>query len=231
MTAIASRDGADRKVPPLAILVFMTMLGNLGLNMLVPAVPAIVTDLGTDSATAQWTLTIYLIGISVGQLIYGPLSDRFGRRPVMLAGLLLFLTGSLLAMLAPSVGLLILARVGQAMGGCAGMVLTRAIVRDVYQRERAASALGYISMTMVIGPATAPAIGGLLNSHFGWRAIPLALALICAAIMLASLRWLNETNLRPTSRIEVISVLRDYITLLRLKAYIGYSAAARVRKL
>ena len=123
-----------------------------------------------DFATIQLTLSLYLAAIAIGQLIVGPLSDQFGRRPVLLIGLIAFVTGSLICLIAPNIVVLIFGRVIQALGGCVGITLCRAIVRDLYGRNEVASMIGYVTMGMAVAPMVAPTIGGVLATFFGWRA-------------------------------------------------------------
>lgn len=201
-----------------------TATGPLALNIFVPSMPGLVDVFQTDYAMVQLALTSYLVAVGVAQLVYGPISDRFGRRPALLGGLMVYAVANIACMFAWSIESLILARVLQAIGGCAGMVLGRAIVRDVYDRDRAASAIAIITMAMAVAPAMGPAIGGLIDAQFGWQAtfvVPLIVGLVvfCGA-------WfrLNETNVRPIPSIDVTAMLRNYGSLLRSRAYIGYAA-------
>lgn len=209
--------------PPIWILVVATATGPLALNIFVPSMPGLVRVFDTDYATIQLTLTLYLVGVAVAQLAYGPLSDRFGRRPTLLAGLTIYAAASLLCAFAWSVEMLIVGRILQAVGGCAGMVLGRAIVRDVFERDRAASVIALVTMAMAVAPAMAPALGGLLESSFGWHStflVPMALGLV---VLAASIPLLHETNLTPIPRIDLPSMLRSYGELLRSRAFIGYA--------
>ena len=133
--------------------------------------PGLVTALGAGTGTVQLTLSLFLLGMAVSQLVLGPLSDRFGRRPVMLAGLALTVIASFAALAATSIAGLIVARTFQAFGATVGIVIGRAIIRDLYDRDRAASMIGWVTMAMVIAPMIAPLIGGALDTAFGWQAI------------------------------------------------------------
>ncbi|HSK41199.1 MAG TPA: multidrug effflux MFS transporter [Arenibaculum sp.] len=209
--------------PSVAILVAVTAIGPLALNIFVPSMPGLMAAFGTSYAKAQLTLTLYLIGIAVGQLLYGPLSDRFGRRPVLLGGLGIYVAASALCAAAASVDLLIAGRIAQAVGGCAGMVLSRAIVRDVHGRDRSASVLAYVTMAMAVAPAVAPAIGGFLDEWFGWRA-GFVLTTACGAVVLVwSLFALRETNhdLQPLPGIGGMAA--SFASLLREPAFLGYA--------
>ena len=142
----------------------------------------------------QLTLTVYLAGLAVCQMIYGPLSDRYGRRPTLLAGLALFVAASIACALATSIEMLIVARGLQAIGGSAGMILSRAIVRDLFSREQSASVLGYITMAWVLAPMISPLIGGLLDQWYSFRAGFVVLAGIGLLVFLAAYLRLRETN-------------------------------------
>lgn len=213
----------DRKGPPILILIAATATGPLALNLFVPSMPGLVGYFGTDYATVQLTLTLYLAGVAVGQLAYGPLSDRFGRRPLMLAGLAVFALASLASAFAPTIDALIVGRVFQALGGCAGMVLGRAIVRDVFDRNRAASVIALITMAMALAPMVAPAIGGFLHTGFGWQAGFLAVSAAGFAVLAYAVVALSETNHNRTERIDLASLARNYGTLLKSPAYLGYT--------
>jgi len=160
----------------LALLMAMTAIGPATLNIVVPALPGLVTRLASDTGTVQLMLSLYLLSLATAQLLLGPLSDRFGRRPVVLAGLALSVAASLAAIAASSIGALIGARVVQAIGASTGIVIGRAIIRDLFERDRAAAMIGLVTTAMVIAPMVAPMIGGILDTAFGWEAIFLFIA-------------------------------------------------------
>ena len=149
----------------------MTSIGPTTLNVVVPALPQMANRLASDVATIQLAVTVYLLALAAGQLVMGPLSDRFGRRPVVLAGLALTAAASVLAISVGTVGSLIVARVLQAFGASAGIVVSRAIIRDLFDRNRAASMIGLVATVMVVVPTLGPLIGGLLDMGFGWESI------------------------------------------------------------
>ncbi|MSP47941.1 MAG: Bcr/CflA family efflux MFS transporter [Alphaproteobacteria bacterium] len=214
---------ASGRRPPLILLVLATAIGGLSMNIFIPSMPGLVRAFATDIATVQLTLTLYLAGIAVGQLVYGPLSDHYGRRPMMLAGLGLYALAALVASLAQTIDVLILGRIAQAFGGCAGMVITRAIIRDVYDRDRAASVLGYVTMAMTVAPAMAPVLGGYLDLWFSWRAGLWVLSGYGIALFLGCLFYLNETLKEPQPTIGVLPILHSYRMLLRRPAFLGYA--------
>jgi DHA1 family bicyclomycin/chloramphenicol resistance-like MFS transporter len=155
----------------MALLAAITALAPFSLQIFLPALPAIQASFAVAPGVVQLALSLSILANAVANLAYGPVSDRFGRRPVLLVGLAAFIAGSLGCALAPSIELLIIARIVQSIGGAAGMVLARAIVRDLYDRERSASIIAYLTMAMVVAPMLAPTIGAVLLDVASWRAI------------------------------------------------------------
>jgi len=153
----------------LALLMAMTGLGPATLNILVPALPGLVTRLASDTGTVQLMLSLYLISLATAQLLFGPLSDRFGRRPVVLAGLALNASASIAAMTTSSIGALIATRVVQAIGASAGIVIGRSIIRDLFERDRAAAMIGLVTTAMVIAPMISPLVGDMSGNFTASR--------------------------------------------------------------
>jgi DHA1 family bicyclomycin/chloramphenicol resistance-like MFS transporter len=170
----------------LAVLVAISTLQPFAVNVLAPATPGLTQSLQTDYATVQLTLTLYLVTVAATQLVVGPISDRIGRRPCILAGVALFALGSLMGALASEIGFLLAARVVQAIGGGTCFALARAVVRDSASKDQSASLIGYIAMAMVVAPMVAPMVGGFLDAHFGWRSIFVAMLALSAAVGLAA---------------------------------------------
>lgn len=183
--------------PPVWILVLVSTISPLGINIFQPSLPGLMDVFAVDYATVQLTLTLYLASIAVAQLVVGPLSDRIGRRPVLLGGLILFLFGSLLCIAAQSLSMLLVGRVLQAAGGCTGLVLSRAIVRDLYERREAASMIGYVTMGFAVAPMVAPMIGGAMDTVAGWRAPFVFLLAYGVVVTVAAWIRLGETNTTP----------------------------------
>lgn len=207
----------------IALLIAVSALAPLGINIYLPSMPSMARTLGASYTTIQLTLSLYLAAMAVGQLVMGPLSDRFGRRPVLLAGLAIFVIGSFLCLLAPNSGILILGRVVQGIGGCAGITLGRAIVRDLYERKEVVRVLGYITMGMAVPPMIAPTIGGVLDAFFGWRGSFAFLLAFGAITLFGTYRWLYETNRDRHSKNAAPNYLKDYGSLLRSRQFWGYT--------
>src|SRR5436190_23496375 len=178
----------------LALLIAVTSIGPISLNILTPAMPGMIVSLGADASVVQLTLSLYLAGMAISQLVLGPLSDRFGRRPVMLAGLALTVVASFAALATTSIAGLIVSRTVQAFGATAGIVIGRAVIRDLYERDRAASMIGWVTMAMVIAPMLAPLLGGMLDTAFGWQAIFAFIGLSAAAVLVWAVVELRETR-------------------------------------
>ena len=205
------------------LLTTLVALGPLSTDLYLPALPGMTVTFATDVARVQLTLSVFLIGYAVAQLFYGPVSDRYGRRPAMLFGLVLYLLSSVACMLAPSVDALIASRFFQALGACAGPVLGRAIVRDVYGPVQAARILAYISGAMAIAPMIGPFIGGWLTVWFGWRANFAALALFSAVQTVVVFRLLGESNAhKDPAATRPRRILGNFRMLLAGKTYLGY---------
>lgn len=200
----------------------MTACGTLGMHIIIPALPATARALGMSIGTSQLTITLYLIGLSIGQLLYGPVSDRFGRRPVLLAGLGLFTGASVVTALAPTAGILIGARILQSLGGCAGLVLGRAAVRDGATADKAAGQLALLTLVMAMVPAIAPAIGGYLTAYIHWRASYMLLALFGGGTLLACALLMPETLASPGGG-SGRSMALAYVRLLRSPRFLGYA--------
>lgn len=214
----------NRRRPPLALLIAVAAIAPAALHMLVPSLPVLASVFSAPAATVQFVLTLFLTGIAAGQLVYGPLSDRLGRRPVLIAGLTLFLVGTGICALAWSLPMLIIGRVLEGCGGCAGMVLSRAIVRDLFDRDRSASAIATITMAMTLAPSISPAIGAYLTQWVGWRANFLLLAAIGVAVLALTTAKLPETRDSPAP-VNLASMASSFVLLLRSPAFLSVAFA------
>lgn len=208
------------------LLVTVAAVSPLGINLYLPSMPGMAQMLAVDYSAIQFTLSVYLAAVALGQLVIGPISDRYGRRPVLLGGLALFVVGSVICMLAPNIGVLVAGRIVQALGGCAGIALSRAIVRDLYDRNRAASMIGYVTMGTAVAPMLAPTIGGVLEAAFDWRAGFAFLSIFGAGALWATYRGLHETAPRMDEPPNMSSLMRDYRELLRSRIFWGYALTA-----
>ena len=205
------------------LLTTLVALGPISTDLYLPSLPTLARFFATDVARVQLTLSVFLAGFAVAQLIYGPLSDRYGRRPVMLAGLAIYLVASLACMVAPDIDTLIAARFFQALGACAGPVLGRAIVRDVYGPLQAARVLAYISGAMAIAPMLGPVLGGWLTVWFGWRANFAALSLFSALQIIATFVMLGESNAhRDAAATRPRRIAGNFAMLLSSPLYLGF---------
>ncbi|MHA1114149.1 MAG: multidrug effflux MFS transporter [Alphaproteobacteria bacterium] len=224
MTAAANTapaPGARRGL--MAVIIAATALGSLSLNIFLPSVPGLQRDFGAEYATVQLGLTLYLATLAVAQLFYGPLSDRFGRRPLLRAGLAIYVAGTVACLLAPDIWFFVAGRVVQAAGGCAGLVIGRAILRDLYKRERAAAMIAYVSMVMIVAPTFAPAIGGFLDSWIGWRGSFFFLLAFGTTTLIAALVALPETLVRKSRTLGVRGMIGEFRVLLGMRAFRGYA--------
>ena len=209
-------------IAPLWLLTLITFSGTLAMHIFVPALPEAARSLGASIGEMQLTMSVYIFGLAVGQLAYGPLSDRFGRRPVLVAGLVLYTLAGLAACVLSNVHYLIVARLLQALGGCAGMVIGRAIVRDTALPQEAARRLATMNLMVALGPGAAPLIGGALATAFGWRSIFYALALLGFVNVLFALLLLPESHAAEGGA-KVGSLARNYRRLLTSPAFLGFA--------
>ena len=203
----------------LLLLVAMTGVAPISLYMLVPALPLLVTSFKSDISIAQMTVSLYMVGIACSQILLGPLSDRYGRRPVLLAGLGLMVVASAACIFAETLPQLIAARFFQALGGASGMVVSRAIIRDLYQRERISSMISLVIAVMMIAQMLSPLTGGLLEHAFGWRSIFYVTTAGSLAVAVAIALALPETR---RVRLEPSGFRGDVGSLLTSRAFIGY---------
>jgi DHA1 family bicyclomycin/chloramphenicol resistance-like MFS transporter len=195
--------------PPIApgrslilLLGALVMVGPLAIDMYLPSLPDIAVDLAAHPAEVQQTITVFLLGFAAGMLIYGPISDRYGRRPIIAGGLALFAAASVLCAVADGMGMLTLGRVLQAIGGGAASALARAVAKDMFSAEGAARVLSLMAMVMAIAPLAAPTVGGQILLLADWRAIFHVLAALGVAGLVATLALLPE-SLPPSARVGI----------------------------
>ncbi|HWT09023.1 MAG TPA: Bcr/CflA family multidrug efflux MFS transporter [Roseomonas sp.] len=199
-------------------------IGPFSIDMYLPALPAIGASLGATAGAVQGTLAIYFLGLAFGQVLYGPLSDRHGRRAPLFVGLGLYTAAAIACALAPDVQALTAARLVQALGGCAGMVIARAVVRDVTDERGAVRLMAQLMLVMGVAPIIAPMVGGLVLPAFGWRGIFWLLAGYGGTMLVVIALFLPE-SLEPARRRRegVLGVLRVWSGLLRDRRFLGYA--------
>lgn len=219
----APAGGNDLRV--LVILSALMSFSSISTDMYLPALPTLVDELHTDIGLVELTISTFLIGFSLGQLFWGPISDRLGRRLPIAAGLLLFIVGSIGCATSASIGQMLGWRVVQAVGACAGPVLARAMVRDLYPRERSAQMLSILILMMAIAPLLGPLLGGQILTVWSWRGIfwILAIAGLLALIALWALPETLASNHRSSAPLG--STLRSYLALARNPRLIVYAVS------
>ncbi len=208
-----------------AVLAALTALAPLSTDLYLATLPDIGRAFAVSPAQVQLTLSAYLVGFALGQIAYGPISDRHGRRSGLSVAMSCYCLGSLGCLLAPSIESLIAARVLQAFGGSGAIVLARAVVRDLYSGSRAGKELSLMGMVMAFGPVVAPVVGGGLHMIFGWRSAFAALLVFGLTLLVTVLRKMPETlEQRAPERVSFASILRTYGALLRSREFNLYLA-------
>jgi DHA1 family bicyclomycin/chloramphenicol resistance-like MFS transporter len=205
-----------------ALLVALGSFGSLTMSIYTPVMPSVGADLGAGSDSVKLTLTTYMLGFAIGQLFYGPLSDRYGRRPVLLVGVSFFIATTLACSLAPSIGSLIGLRVLQGLGAASGAVLSRALTRDAYSAHEMPVVMSWISLGMNISPSIGPTLGGFLGEWLSWRATFWFVGGFGLVLLLVSSLGLKETNRHRSAEVDLGSLLRGSGEMLRDRHFLGY---------
>jgi MFS transporter, DHA1 family, multidrug resistance protein len=217
MTALLARR------PFLLMLVAISALQPFALNVLAPATPALARAFSTNYATIQLTLTLYLVTVAVVQLVVGPLSDRFGRRPCVLAGIGIFVVGSVLGAFATGTPILLAARALEGAGAGTAFALARAMIRDTAGRDEAASMIGAVTMVMVVVPMLAPLTGGLIDHRLGWRTIFITMAFVGCAVFALAAFLLPETAPSVSRDVPLTAIFNAMPELARSRAFLAYT--------
>jgi DHA1 family bicyclomycin/chloramphenicol resistance-like MFS transporter len=202
----------------------LTAIGPISIDMYLPAFPEMAANLGATGSQVERTLAAYLIGMASAQLIYGPLADRFGRKPPLYGALIVYILASAGCALAPTVEFLTVCRVVQAMGGAAGMVISRAVVRDHYSTQEAARALSMLMLVMGIAPILAPLVGAQVLTLAGWRGIFAVITLAGIALLIAVSRIMVESL--PHEKQVALSwghIFRTYWGLIRHRRFVAFA--------
>jgi MFS transporter, DHA1 family, multidrug resistance protein len=223
MSSISQRPSTLRLT---IILGCLAAFGPLSIDMYLPSLPTLAQEFRTDTAAAQLTLSSFFIGLAFGQALYGPIADRFGRKPPLLVGCALYMLASVACVLAPSIEALVVLRLLQALGGCAGMVISRSVVRDLFDEHESARIYSFLMLVMGIAPITAPLLGGQLLALFGWRSIFWLLGgfgLLCLLMVAFGLPESLPADRR--NRAGVRQALGVYVQLLADRRFLGYALA------
>lgn len=217
---------SQSRLPPIAFLGLLAAISPLSLGIPAQSIPDIAGTFGASYGTTQLIISAFLLSFAVSQLVVGPLSDRFGRKPVLYGGFLIYGMASIGAAFANSIELLILARVLQGAGGCAALVTPRAVVQDTYSGLDAARMMAFVAMLQSVAPAVGPVIGGAIDTYFGWRWIFGFLAILAGAMALGANLWLRETRpLHGGQPDSWTTIFMRYARLLKSRLYIGYTLA------
>lgn len=210
--------------PLLVLITAFLMLQPLSTDLYLASLPSLANGFKVPASTVQLTLSLFVIGFGGAQLIVGPLSDRFGRRPVLLGGLGLYVVSSVLCSLAPSIDMLIVARFLQAVGCCSAVIIARAIVRDAYPPEDSVRVVARASTWLSLAPIFGPILGSYLQVSFGWRAAFVTLSMVSAAIMALTFLRLPETNQHKDPRAtELSGLLANYRIVLGSREFWAYA--------
>ena len=208
-----------------ATLALLTALGPLSMDMYLASLPDIARLMAATTADTQLTISIYLVGFAISQIFYGPFSDRYGRRPVLLFALAFFTVASIVCAAAQSIEMLIAARFVQALGGAGAAVIARAIVRDLYSGARAGRELSLMGAVMALAPIIAPMFGGALHIAFGWQAN--FLLMVAAGVVIAVIVWkllpetLPQASAEPISLVSIVKGFGGFLADARYLAYLG----------
>jgi MFS transporter, DHA1 family, multidrug resistance protein len=215
------------------LLGLLSTISPFSIDMYLPGFPAIARDLHTNIASVQLSLTSYFIGIAVGQMLYGPLLDRFGRKSPLYVGLAVYVLASLACAFTESVEALITMRLLQAIGGCAGMVSAQALVRDLFPPDKTAQAFSFMTLVVAISPMIAPTVGGYLTVAFGWHSLFILLAIITLIVIACAYFFLpSGKKADPTISLTPVSVIKNFYTVIKQPQFLlytltgGFAAAA-----
>ncbi len=211
------------------ILGSLSTISPFSIDMYLPGFPAIAKDLHVSISQVQFSLTAYLIGISIGQLVYGPLLDRYGRKKPLYVGLLIYVVSSIGCAFSFSLQSLVLMRFLQALGGCVGMVAAQALVRDLFPVRKIAQAFSSIILVIAVSPMIAPTVGGYITVAFGWASVFIALAVVAFLILLATFFLLPEGKPADAGiSLKPRAIISNFILVLKQPQFIMYAVAGGI---
>lgn len=204
------------------LLGVLTAFDPLTIDMYLPAFLLIEQDLKTNISLVELSVTLFFIGMATGQLVYGPLSDKYGRKKPLIGGMILYFGATIGCALANHIGIFLFFRLLQAFGGCASMVISRAIIRDLFEKKEVAMFLSNLALVMGIAPILAPSIGAFISQFFGWRAIFYFLASANLLCIFISMIYLPETNIKKNKNLNLKQVISSYLSFFSERSFIGY---------
>lgn len=211
------------------ILGLLSAIGPFSIDMYLPGFPAIAKDLHTSIETVAYSLSSFFIGICIGQVLCGPLLDRYGRKMPLYAGLLLYILATIGCVFTNSVEVLIALRFLQAIGGCVGMVAPRAIIRDLFPVEESAKIFSYMILILGVSPIIAPTAGSYIITHFGWHAIFIILTILAVMLLMAVVIWLPESKQPdPTYSLQPKPILQSFWIVLQQPQFFTYAVTGAI---
>ena len=211
------------------ILGLLSAIGPFSIDMYLPGFPAIAKDLHTSIETVAYSLSSFFIGICIGQVLCGPLLDRYGRKMPLYAGLLLYILATIGCVFTNSVEVLIALRFLQAIGGCVGMVAPRAIIRDLFPVEESAKIFSYMILILGVSPIIAPTAGSYIITHFGWHAIFIILTILAVLLLMAVVIWLPESKQPdPTYSLQLKPILQSFWIVLQQPQFFTYAVTGAI---
>ena len=217
-------NGPHASVGTVALLTSLVMLAQLATSLYLPSLPSLAEAFDVEAGEVKLTMTVFLAAFALAQLVYGPISDRYGRRPVLAIGILIYIVGSAICGFATSLTTLIVGRIIQGAGACAGPAIARAVVRDRFGRVESARVLAYIGMAMAVSPALGPIIGGKLQVWFGWQAcFAVLFAFGLAVLFVSRLRLIESLKTPDPSATAPVRLIRNYATLLANPGFLVYT--------
>lgn len=209
----------------ISLLTALVALGPVSITLYLPSMPAVGVEFAAAAAQVQQSFTVFLVGFAAAQLVYGPVADRFGRRPVLIGGLGLYIVASLACAVSPTIEAFLAARLVQGLGACVGPVVARAVVRDRFERADAVRAFAFIGMAIAVAPALGPLIGGFLEVWFGWRSA--FVFLVGYGVLMTGLVAIRLPETVPdydSTATDPVRLIRNYAGLMSHKRYLGYLA-------
>jgi DHA1 family bicyclomycin/chloramphenicol resistance-like MFS transporter len=207
----------------------LSAIGPFSIDMYLPSFPSIASDFKVGIELVGYSLASYFVGISIGQLVYGPVVDRLGRKTPLIIGLSVYLFSTALCMFSISINMLIVSRFFLALGGCAGMVASRAVIRDLFEKKEIAKVFSIITLVMGLAPIIAPTVGGLINNAFGWRYIFLVLTLFSSVMILLIFKFLPETGHKDKEvSLKPFKVIGKYLEVLCNRQFLIYTLSGGI---